>query len=436
MVSAVAVRGLGLQALLASLLAAARRLVVRPVWVLLVLHTVGELRRRWAARRRFLLGFERVRNITDEVDAEIIQGCLLSTENLLNLGRVEKRTLFQRPLLELLGGNAYLVREILAAAQVCRASSHNCVVMRWLPPDERYHVLQSCLNVVSSLFGANYVHFNALDGESSGLFKSTWYCITVTTPTRPETGSRPHVASQVTPDNTCTFTDMSRTPRATLRVTVVNESELRRIADDKLKPPSWGFFNTRHAERYRMLEDIARNFRLQLVRTPADSRGTNTRSPFTSEKAHSRVSKLDKPDGGFMKRVQSQPHLAQSKDQTSQMGSLGTGRLSAAVGGGRNDSQTDIRHNTKKRHSKSSANETSASGRVADEDNCFLRLHVPHYLGPTGASNPHTSANATGGCSGQIGGGSARTLGRTGSLSMLGGDGQTRLSGGGNSHDF
>merc|ERR1712118_619910 len=69
----------------------------------------------------------------------------------------------------------------------------------------------------------------------------------------------------------CTFTDMSRKPRETLMVLMVNESEIRRIADGKLMPPKWGFFNNRHAERYRMLLDIAGNFNLQLRRSPIEA---------------------------------------------------------------------------------------------------------------------------------------------------------------------
>merc|ERR1719298_235681 len=120
---------------------------------------------------------------------------------------------------------------------------------------------------------------------------------------------------------------MTRMPRGTLRVTLVNESELRRVSDGKLRPPSWGFFNDRHAERFRMITDFARNFQKQLVRTSTDSRSISSRSPFTSDKVHSKSE--SKPDGGLMKRVSSVPNMglamsrnksAGSKDNLSSLG--------------------------------------------------------------------------------------------------------------------
>jgi len=304
---------------------------------------------------------------TDEVDSVLIQGCLLSCEQLLSLGRVEKRTLFTRPLLELLGGNQYLKHELLRAAEQCRRCSSRCLVMRWMPPDERYHALQACLNATSSIFGRDYVHFNALQGETSNLFKSTWYCITVMTPTRPENCARSASKSRWRLERhrseTCTFTDMSRKPRATLRIAVVNETELRRLADGKLNAPSWGFFNSRHAERYRMMMDFASSFQTQLLRTPADPRSMGQRSPFTSERAHRTSS--SKPDGGYIKRVQSQPNLAASAL---------TGSKKQQVDG---EKGKQIRDDL--------AGNADNMECIEGEENCFLRLHVPHYVGQQSA---------------------------------------------------
>lgn len=180
-------------------------------------------------------------------------------------------------------------------------------------------------------------------------------------------------SSQLSTMETCTFTDMTRTPRQTLRVCIVNETEIRAIADGKLRPPNWGFFNSRHAERYRMLCDFCRNFQTQLVRTPADSRSVSTRSPFTSENAH-KVHET-KPDGGLMKRVQSQPNLAkhslnlaftqqkQSLDGPSKTGSRDDG-VKMAVGAALLASSIDESERT----------------HGACDENCFLRLHVPHFV--------------------------------------------------------
>lgn len=354
----------------------------KPLFVILGLRALEELIRWWVSRRQFNIMRLQVLRQSDEVDSEVIQGCLLSLEQLVGMGRVEKRTLFTKSLLEVLGGNRYLVKELRRASESCRHRSRNCLVMRYLPEDSKYHILQACLNECSSIFGPNFVHFNALDGENSNLFKSTWYCLTVTTPTRPETKrpDRRRSTQTSTGDKTCTFTDMTRMPRGTLRVTLVNESELRRVSDGKLRPPSWGFFNDRHAERFRMITDFARNFQKQLVRTSTDSRSISSRSPFTSDKVHSKSE--SKPDGGLMKRVSSVPNMSQmsrnrsasSKDNLSSLGK------ESALGARAESTEFAVRGKAS-REEKWEQTDGHEDMDGISENNCFLRLHVPHFLG-------------------------------------------------------
>mmetsp|Transcript_158890 Transcript_158890/g.509604 ORF Transcript_158890/g.509604 Transcript_158890/m.509604 type:complete len:463 (-) Transcript_158890:123-1511(-) len=382
--------GSGAPSLVAAVLALARGSYVaaarQPLLLLLVLRIVQELCNVWVRRRMLSFGRLRVRGLAEEIDSELIQGCLLSTENLLSLGRVEKRTIFTRPLLEVLGGNRYLVQELVRGAQECRRRSHNCMVARWLPPDERYHALQACLNEVSSLFGTNFVHFNALDGDTHGLFKSTWYCLTLATPTRPDIKRHepmPPLTARGSlsggrPNDTCTFTDMSRQPRPTLRVLLINESEIRRIADGKLRAPSFGFFNTRHAERYRMLVDFARNFQKQLVRASVDSGASNSRSPFTSEKVSqaqpSQSQHLQRPDGGMMKRVHSQPSMMNHVRTGSHQHNLSSG-------GSTNSLKTAGNAADGSPFSPTLEGDRTTKADGGAEECCFLRLHVPHFVG-------------------------------------------------------
>lgn len=368
-----------------------------PVLVLLLWRLAEELSRRWATFQRLRLGRLQLLRQVDDVDSEIVQGCLLSLEHLLTMGRVEKRTVFVRPLLEVLGGNEYLRRELLLATQQCRVANSNCLVTRWLRPDERYHTLQASLNAMSALFGANFVHFNALNGETSDLFKSTWYCITVMTPTRPvdlqsdtSGAHRPRTTRTRSIAEMCsTFVDMSRKPRATLRIAIVNESELRCVADGKLVPPSWGFFNSRHAERFRMIKDFSENFQKQLVRTPADSRSASSRSPFTNEKAHAQYGHHhSKPDGGHIKRVHSQPNLAGSallgSARNGKVNQIGGGKLQADGSPSPPPSHDSRRPSKPSLHGDAAPMVPAASGKETHEceENCFLRLHVPHYVGP------------------------------------------------------
>eukprot|EP00439_Symbiodinium_sp_Y106_P069307 s100_g11.t3 len=357
-----------------------RTVAKHPAMVLLILRVIEVLAALWGRWRRSVQSRRQVLCPANELELDLVQGCLLTAENLLNLGRVEKRTLFQVSASKLLNRNEHLVGVLKDAARRCHEQSHNCLVARWLPPDERYHILQASINAMSSLLGPNYVHQNAL-GDTD-LFKSTWYCVTIMTPTRPENHlpDEQKVSATTQSLETCTFTDMTRTPRPTLRICLVHESELRGISDGKLQPPSWGFFNSRHAERYRMLCDFSRNFQQQLVRTPADSKSLNSRSPFTSEKAHKAAPGF-KPDGGMMKRIVSQPNLQLLQKGPPQRMSIGMGRS------GRDGGEAE--------HVKVAAATADEADRRkgACDDNCFLRLHVPHYVGPTSGFQKHIIHN-------------------------------------------
>ncbi|CAL1130656.1 unnamed protein product, partial [Cladocopium goreaui] len=342
--------------------------------------------------RRHVHSKRQVLNPEDELELDLVQGrwakgsadvrCLLTAENLLNLGRVEKRTLFQVSAKKLLAKNEHLLGILTNAAQHCHEQSHNCLVTRWLPPNERYHILQASVNAMSSMFGPQYVHQNALGQSGADLFKSTWYCVTIMTPTRAENHlpSEQQVSQTSQSLETCTFTDMTRTPRPTLRIVIVHESEIRAIADGKLQPPSWGFFNSRHAERYRMLCDFSRNFQQQLIRTPADSSSMSSRSPFTSERTHKSEHER-KPDGGMMKRVVSQPNLQKA----------GLNRpLSIDRIKGRGEASMVERL----KEAAALADEKEKSLGASDE-NCFLRLHVFQAQGTRVSKGLTTWAPAT-----------------------------------------
>merc|ERR1740122_861042 len=168
---------------------------------------------------------------------------------------------------------------------------------------------------------------------------------------------------------TCTFTDMSRKPMASLRAMLVNESDLRKIADGKLRPPPSGFFNARHKARYRSLVDLARTFSLQLARTSPDGSTLPSQSPFTNEKSH-----VEQQDGGHIKRVSSVPTNLAGRREARQLLIKLAGH-SAAVEAGDSGLRDGLR----------AAAERSGDGGA--EENCFLRVHVPHYVGTmSGAS--------------------------------------------------
>jgi len=332
------------------------------ILLFLLLRVIEELYRRWFDRRKLHWGRWRIRGELEDIDGELVQGCLLSTENLLTLGRVEKRTLFMKSLTDLLGSNDYLVQEVLRSAARCRSMGRNSLVTRWMKGDERYHALQACLNAVSALLGANSVHFNALGGEESGFFTSTWYCLSLVTPT-----------GRVTPVAEPGCESIRHKPRPVLRIIIINETEVRKIADGKLNPPESGCCNSRHMERFHIMEDLARNFQRQLVSTPAPANGKpmSSRNPFTNEKAHREAQPASKPDGGLMKRVHSQPSL-------SVLGQPGLGMQGGLRRLGNSENQRE--EEKQKKASSMLALDALDHDLGADEDNCFLRVHVPHFV--------------------------------------------------------
>jgi len=335
------------------------------ILLFLVLRVIEELYRRWLDRRKLHWGRWRIRGELEDIDGELVQGCLLSTENLLTLGRVEKRTLFMKSLSDLLGSNEYLVKEVLRSAARCRSMGRNSSVTRWMQPDERYHALQACLNAVSALLGANSVHFNALGGEESGFFTSTWYCLSLVTPT-----------GRVKPIAELDEESVRHRPRPVLRIIIVNETEVRKIADGKLNPPESGCCNSRHMERFHIMEDLARNFQRQLVSTPAPASGKpmSSRNPFSNEKVHQKEAQpASKPDGGLMKRVHSQPSL-------SALAQPGLGLQGGSGGMRRLGNENQREEEKQKKASSMLALDALDHDLGAEEDNCFLRVHVPHFV--------------------------------------------------------
>merc|ERR1719245_724785 len=105
------------------------------------------------------------------------------------------------------------------------------------------------------------------------------------TPTKPKAWPKTLSRVDSTPFRTraSPLTSVSRSPRATLRIAIANETELRKIADGKLAEPAGGFFNTRHAERFRMLQDFATNFQRQLVSTPVSTKASSSENPFNEK---------------------------------------------------------------------------------------------------------------------------------------------------------
>jgi hypothetical protein len=167
------------------------------------------------------------------VDMNQIQACVMSTEHLAELGRIEKRTLFVKDILQFFGGNSYAVQKLLDAA--AKTTKDDPVVTKFLDNDDKWHVLNICTNQVSSLFAPYHIFFNEAR-RSASYYRSAWYCFTLTC-TRSEGAGRYFI----TPFKPVIGKDDIGALR--IRIVLVNEQELRDICSGAISPPSWGFFN-------------------------------------------------------------------------------------------------------------------------------------------------------------------------------------------------
>jgi hypothetical protein len=190
---------------------------------------------------------------SNHTDLGQIQACLLSSEHLGELGRVEKRTLLVKDLNQFFGNNSFVVNKLLAAAS--KTTNAEPVLTTFLENDDKWHILVSCMNQISSLFAPYHVFFNEAR-RCESYYRSAWYCFTLTC-----TRSPGHGRFFITPYKPVVSEDVGA---LRVRIIMVNEQELRDIATGVIAPPSWGFFNERHRFRWDLMKRFSQLFERQL----------------------------------------------------------------------------------------------------------------------------------------------------------------------------
>jgi len=173
------------------------------------------------------------------VDLGVVQACILSTEHLQDIGRIEKRTLFVKPITEVFR-NEYILQRVLATAEEAAASGNTMLVPQ-LSAEDKWHVLNTCTNHLSSCFAPYHVFFNEAR-RCDSYYKSAWYCFTLTCAQTSASGRW-----FITPLKPVGTEDCGM---LRIRIVLMNEQELREIAAGAVEPPSFGFFNGRHESRW------------------------------------------------------------------------------------------------------------------------------------------------------------------------------------------
>eukprot|EP00931_Biecheleriopsis_adriatica_P064604 TRINITY_DN39358_c0_g1_i1.p1 TRINITY_DN39358_c0_g1~~TRINITY_DN39358_c0_g1_i1.p1 ORF type:complete len:364 (-),score=72.95 TRINITY_DN39358_c0_g1_i1:50-1087(-) len=193
------------------------------------------------------------------VDFSVVQACILTTEHLQSLGRVEKRTLFVKPISEVFR-NEYILASVLETAEKAAALNEPFMVAQMCQED-KWHVLNTCSNHLSSCFAPYHVFFNEARRVES-YYKSAWYCFTLTCAQTEASGRW-----FITP-----FKPVGKDDVGMLRIRIVmmNEQELREVASGSIEPPSFGFFNGRHESRWNVCQRFAALFERQLNRVAGD----------------------------------------------------------------------------------------------------------------------------------------------------------------------
>ena len=153
------------------------------------------------------------------------------------------------------GDNQVILEKVMNAAfQV----SEDCpFVARFLSQEDRWHIMNICLNRVSALFGPFHVFFNEARRCKSA-YRSAWYLYTLTSQQNVHRGR--FFVSPYKPVLSWVDRGVKR-----LRVDLVSEQEMRDIASSTIAPPDWGFFNNRHKQRWELLVRMSELFENQLV---------------------------------------------------------------------------------------------------------------------------------------------------------------------------
>lgn len=200
------------------------------------------------------------------VDFSVVQACVLSTEHLQSLGRVEKRTLFVKPITEVFR-NEYILARVLEAAEKASASKDPILTTK-LSAEDKWHVLNTCTNHISSCFAPYHIFFNEARRVKS-YYKSAWYCFTITCAQTEACGR--WFITPLKPVSTGADCGILR-----IRVVLMNEQELRDIAAGTVEAPTSGMFNGRHESRWQVCQRFADLFARQLYRVA----GANTQGDW------------------------------------------------------------------------------------------------------------------------------------------------------------
>ena len=139
----------------------------------------------------------------------------------------------------------------------CQATAELPFVPRFIAQEDRWHIMNICMNRISALFGPFHIFFNEAR-RCKSYYKSAWYLYTITSQQNMHHGR--FFVTPYKPVMTSVDVGVRR-----LRIELVNEQEMRDICAGSIQPPDWGFFNSRHRHRWETMVKMGEMFEHQLV---------------------------------------------------------------------------------------------------------------------------------------------------------------------------
>merc|ERR1719401_1646315 len=135
------------------------------------------------------------------------------------------------------------------------ASGEDPMLVTHMTTEDKWHVLNTCTNMISACFAPYHVFFNQARHVES-YYQSAWYCFTLTCAQTSASGRW-----FITPKRPVEKGDVGM---LRIRIVMMNEQELRDIASGATEPPSFGFFNGRHESRWQLCSRFAELFHRQV----------------------------------------------------------------------------------------------------------------------------------------------------------------------------
>lgn len=168
-------------------------------------------------------------------------------------GRVEKRTMFEVDLRNVLNGNEAAAEEVRIAASKC--TKQKPFITQHLAPSERYHVLNAVLNCVSCQYSSGH-----LIADLGGNYISDWYAFAITAESvdAVSDASLPNFVPSLIrkPNINDDKNAIEDTRTKKLRIILVKESILQSISDNHSLYVEFHGVSGRHDHRWKMLHHM------------------------------------------------------------------------------------------------------------------------------------------------------------------------------------